>query len=95
MSERTETEIKSMTKEQNYMCGYRDGKSDVLDKLRAEIAEYGSICAEYKMTGRSDKDIEQLVTDVLKQAKKQVLDVIDKYKTESEGEDGKTSICRS
>ncbi len=67
----------------------------VLDKLRAEIAEYGSICAEYKMTGRSDKDIEQLVTDVLKQAKKQVLDVIDKYKTESEGEDGKTSICRS
>ena len=84
MSERTETEIKSMTKEQNYMCGYRDGKSDVLDKLRAEIAEYGSICAEYKMTGREDKDIEQLVTDVLKQAKKQVLDVIDKYKAESE-----------
>ena len=84
MSERTELEIKSMTKEQNYMCGYRDGKSDVLDKLRAEIAEYGSICAEYKMTCRSDKDIEQLVTDVLKQAKKQVLEVIDKYRGESE-----------
>ena len=56
----------------------------VIDKIRAEIAEYGSICAEYKITGRSDKDIEQLVTDVLKQAKKQVLDVIDKYKAESE-----------
>lgn len=37
MSERTETEIKSMTKEQNYMCGYKDGKSDTVDKIRAEI----------------------------------------------------------
>lgn len=37
MSEITETEIKSMTKKQNYMRGYRDGKSDVLDKLGAEI----------------------------------------------------------
>lgn len=59
----------------------------VLDKIRAEIAEYGSICVEYKLklTGRRDQDIEQLVTDVLKQAKKQVLDIIDKYKAESEG----------
>ena len=56
----------------------------ILDKLRAEIAEYGSIWVEYKITGRSDKDIEQLVSDVLSQAKKQVLDVIDKYKTEVE-----------
>lgn len=56
----------------------------VLDKISAEIAEYGSIWVEYKITGRRDKDIEQLVTDVLKQAKKQVLDVIDKYKAESE-----------
>ena len=39
---------------------------------------------EYKITGRRDKDIEQLVSDVLSQAKKQVLDVIDKYKGESE-----------
>ena len=37
MSEISETEIKSMTKEQNYMRGYGDGKSDVLDKIRAEI----------------------------------------------------------
>jgi hypothetical protein len=61
-------------------------QESVLDKIRAEIAEYGSICVEYKLTltDRRDKDIEQLVTDVLKQAKKQVLDIIDKYKTESE-----------
>lgn len=55
-----------------------------LDKIRAEIAEYGSIWVEYKIIGRRDKDIEQLVSDVLSQAKKQVLDVIDKYKAESE-----------
>ena len=56
----------------------------VLDKISAEIAEYGSIWVEYKITGRRDKDIEQLVSDVLSQAKKQVLEVIDKYKAESE-----------
>jgi len=37
MSVITETKIKSMTKEQNYMRGYRDGNSDVVDKIRAEI----------------------------------------------------------
>ena len=40
MTEISETEIKSMTKEQNYMRGYEDGKSDVLDKIRAEIDTY-------------------------------------------------------
>lgn len=37
MSEISETEIKAMTKEQNYVRGYKDGKSDVLGKIRAEI----------------------------------------------------------
>ena len=37
MSEITETEIKSMTKEQNYVRGYRNGKSDVLDKIKRDI----------------------------------------------------------
>lgn len=57
-------------------------KQKVLDKIRAEISEYGSIWVQYQIYGRSDKDIQQLVTDVLKQAKEQVLDIIDKYKTE-------------
>ena len=72
-------------------------KNVVLDKISAEISEYGYVWVEYKIIGRRDKDIEQLVSDVLSQAKKQVLEVIDKYKTESEEEtaDGKTSICRS
>lgn len=59
-------------------------KELVLDKIREEISEYGSIWVEYKITGRRDKDIEQLVSDVLSQAKKQVLEIIDKYKAESE-----------
>lgn len=65
-------------------CNNTDCLTCVLDKIRTEISEYGSIWVEYKITGRRDKDIEQLVTDVLKQAKKQVLDVIDKYRGESE-----------
>jgi len=39
MSEISETEIKAMTKEQNYIRGYKDGKSDVLDKIMKEIKE--------------------------------------------------------
>lgn len=40
MTEVSEIEIKSMTKEQNYMQGYKDGKNDVLDKIRAEIMQF-------------------------------------------------------
>lgn len=56
----------------------------IIDKIRAEIAEYGSIWVEYKITGNSDRDIQNLIEGVLKQAKKQVLEIIDKYKAESE-----------
>lgn len=48
-----------------------------LDKIRSEIADYGSIWVAYAITGKRDKDIDQLVSDVLSQAKKQVLDVMD------------------
>lgn len=65
-------------------CNNTDCLTCMLDKIRSEIGEYGSIWVEYKITGRRDKDIEQLVSDVLSKAKKQVLDVIDKYKTEVE-----------
>ncbi len=59
----------------------------ILDEIRAEIAEYGSIMVAYAITKdtKTDKGIEKLVSDVLKQAKKQVLAMIDKYKAESEG----------
>ena len=67
MSEISETEIKSMTKEQNYMRGYKDGKSDVLDKIRAEITEY------------KDNKIIHLERNEMIDI---VLDIIDKYKGE-------------
>lgn len=63
-------------------CNNTDCLTCMLDKIRTEISEYGSIWVAYAITGKSDKDIEQLVSDVLSQAKKQVLDVIDKYKAE-------------
>ena len=39
MREISEIEIKSMTKEQNYMRGYKDGKSDILDQIETEIEQ--------------------------------------------------------
>ena len=59
----------------------------ILDKIRAEIAEYGSIMVAYAITEdtKTDKGIEKLVSGVLKEAKRQVLEIIDKYKAESEG----------
>lgn len=66
---------------------YSDGANEVLDKIRTEIAKYGSIMVSYAITKdtKTDKGIEKLVSDVLKEAKEQVLEIIDKYKEESEG----------
>lgn len=57
----------------------------VLDQIRAEIGECGSIKVTYAITDdtKTDKGIEKLVSDVLKQAKEQVLDIIDEHKTET------------
>ena len=78
MSEISEIEIKSMTKEQNYIRGYEDGKSDVLEKIRAEIealnpVDYVSMSSYEGHRGASDM-------------KDDVLQIIDKYKAESEEE---------
>ena len=64
-------------------------REPILDKIRAEIAEYGSIMVTYAITKdtKTDKGIEKLVSGVLKQSKEQVLDIIDKYKAETEEED--------
>lgn len=71
MSEISETEIKSMSKEQNYMRGYEDGKSDVLDKIRAEISEI-------QLIGYATVDGKREI------ASRAVMQIIDKYR-ESEG----------
>lgn len=57
-------------------------KVDVLDKIRTEINQYGSIWVQYTIKGHTDKDIEDIVEDVIKQAKQQMLDLIDKYRNE-------------
>jgi hypothetical protein len=59
-------------------------QTSALDKARAEIAAYGSIWVEYVIPGHTDHDIEVIVKNVLRQAKEQVLTVIDKYRVESE-----------
>ena len=70
MSQISESEIKSMTKEQNYLCGYKDGKQDILDEIRERISleelGYPPSAGYYKA--------------IIK-----VLHIIDKYKAESEG----------
>lgn len=69
MSEISETEIKSMTKEQNYMRGYEDGKSDVLDKIRERVE------LEKKGWPPSAGYYKAII---------KVLQIIDEYKTEEE-----------
>ena len=68
-----------------YECGKADAEqTSALNKAREEIAAYGSIWAEYVIPGHTDHDIEKIVENVLKQAKEQVLAVIDKHRAESE-----------
>lgn len=75
MSEVTETEIKSMSKEQNYIYGYMNGKYDNLDKIRAEIAMYEADC---RLQGGTD-ECEKCNSNVFGS----IYRIIDKYKTES------------
>ena len=50
-----------------------------LDDIKAEINQYGSIWVQYTIKGHTDKDIEDLIEDVLSQAKRQVLNIIDRH----------------
>lgn len=68
MSEISEVEIKAMSKEQNYLRGYSDGKSDTLDKIRAEIETERNAGCHTQYAGGLDF----------------ALSIIDKYKIESE-----------
>ncbi len=67
MSEISESEIKSMTKEQNYMRGYENGKSDVLDSIRAEVEQMDFDFGDYY-------DHTSTIIEMM-------CEVIDKYKT--------------
>lgn len=92
MSKISETEIKSMTKEQNYMRGYKDGKSDVLEKIRAELieekecayADFERYKVEYLGQGWGDA-YDSLPQDDFRYGMERAIELIDKYKAESEG----------
>lgn len=63
----------------------RDRLEDAIEKIRAEISEYGSIWVQYTIKGTTNKDIEDIVENAIKQAKDQVLYIIDKHTKEREG----------
>ena len=71
MSEISDVEIKAMSKEQNYLRGYSDGKSDTLDKIRAEIEQV---------------EINGYVryVECFNEGLKVALNIIEKYRAESE-----------
>lgn len=62
---------------------------EVLQEIRQEIAEYGSICVEYVAKNRGDRGIELLIEDVLRQAKEQVLEIIDTHISALSGKEQK------
>lgn len=65
MSEISETEIKKLTKAQNYFRGYFDGKSDILEQIRSEIDQ---------ITDTMGVSYNQYVSKI------DVLQIIDKYR---------------
>ena len=64
----------------------RDRLEDEIAEIRAEISEYGSIWVQYTIKGTTNKDIEDIVENAIKQAKEQVLYIIDKHTKGREGE---------
>lgn len=77
MSEISEVEIKTMSKEQNYLKGYSDGKSDTIDKIRAEIENHCGLIKEDHCRFCSYCNSVMGVREILK--------IISEYESESEG----------
>ena len=50
----------------------------VLEEIKEEVNQYGSICVAYTIKGNTESDIEKVIEDVLKQAKRQFIDLLDK-----------------
>lgn len=49
-----------------------------IDAIKAEIQEH-DMWVQYSIKGHTDKDIQDTVSDVIKQSKKQVLAIIDRH----------------
>ena len=58
------------------------------EKVKEELKEYGSLWVSYTIKEHTDKAIEDIVEDVLKQAKQQFVEIIDKHLAKLEGVNG-------
>jgi len=56
------------------------------DKVKEELKGYGSLWVSYTIKDHTDKAIEDIVENVLKQAKQQFVEIIDKHLLEVENE---------
>lgn len=90
MAEISETEINKLTKSQNYIRGYYDGKSDTLDRIRAEIEEIEKNYGFDKATKYGNKNAEQqslsystMMMYEIANIIDEIKEIIDKYKAES------------
>lgn len=68
-------------KDHEILKAHSDGAREALEDIRAKIAKYGSLAVSYVITDevKTDKGIEKLVSDILHQAKEEVLEIIDKH----------------
>ena len=64
-------------KQWEYDRGYEKGRADVLAEIRAEIEK--PIWIEYSITGTSQNEILELVDEVMRKMKIEVIKIIDKY----------------
>lgn len=67
---------------------YENGRASIvaeLEKIKEEIKEYGSIWVQYSIKGHTDKDIDDIVDDVLKQAKQSFIRRLDKHISKLKG----------
>lgn len=60
--------------------------SEELEKIKEEVSRYGAICVQYTIKGHSERDIENIVEEVLKQAKSGFIDYLDKHISELKGD---------
>ena len=60
--------------------------TEELEKIKEEIEKYGSIWVQYSIKGHTNKDIEDIVNDVLKQAKQSFIQRLDNRIAELKGE---------
>ena len=78
---RTEKEIKSLTKEQNYCLGYSDSTKDMLDKVKQAREDIDDLERYF------DNDSCSNNTDSMFKCK-DILDILDKLIAESEENNG-------